>query len=690
MFKSFVTFFWTLLQLRAILAGCSCGQAGPSVATVIADPAFPGLTNSPTGKWCWQVALQSETGSVFCSAVLIDRQYAITPAQCIFGRQANTTFIRAGSSDLSSNSSQTLAIERLILHEGYLSVETSNDFNIGVIKLQNPIDCSSSGSGICLACLPGRNSAPLTSQTTCTATTWNFRAANPSGVKVVPRVIYERPAAVIDQMECESVIRNDSAFQRDYHLADSKICLRDATNSSGCSSGVGDPLVCLNSNTKLYELAGLNTIGYSCFRPTLPNFYVRVSTFVDWINKAAVVTIPTSTPATTTPPTVASVPLVPSGLTSSPAPIVSPQVPQNIFTQPSLFNVQHMNADGSLVQVGADGSVQRQAALPTTNLLEQVSPGVFRANIGGGFVQVGPSGQQFIFPSADGTQPAKPQQRRKRDSSSALSAGLISSSSSNPFNVPVVNVAASDVTYNAGTGKLEFSLPQGQTAFSSVSFVPSSVDSIRNQIIAQQDRILAQVNNANRNILISISNNFPGFNGSPSSSSPAAINTGSSGSSAAKAAASSVSVLSGMGPQTNTNSRSAVVPTSNSQNTLDDGSDDDEGPAPVPVATQSATVIQAKPVNQNNGLRTPPQQTGISSSAQAGGSQLTGSSPVAGTAGFKTVVNSQAPTAGAFNTHFESGNSKGDAGVKFQGANVHAETQHAPGSSSSSVSASSG
>ena len=153
----------------------------------------------------------------------------------------NATFIRVGSSDLGApaNASQVLAVDLIRINEGYLNVDTSSAFNIGVIKLQRPIDCSD--GSVCVACLPNANSsssATAANQTSsCSATSWNVRTtssgatANGTGKS---RQIQQRSAAVMDQMTCEMAIRKDGAIQSDYRLADSRFCLQEAANGSGC------------------------------------------------------------------------------------------------------------------------------------------------------------------------------------------------------------------------------------------------------------------------------------------------------------------------------------------------------------------------------------------------------------------------------------------------------------------------
>lgn len=134
--------------------------------------------------------------------------------------------------DLSTSSaeSQPIEVEELFVHQGYLNTDTRNDFNIGIIRLRTPVDCSK--KGICAACLPERNTLNATSA--CVATSWNVRALSVNGSKTTSRPIRQRSASVMDQIDCETKLKADTYIGADYRLSDAKFCLQEAENSSKC------------------------------------------------------------------------------------------------------------------------------------------------------------------------------------------------------------------------------------------------------------------------------------------------------------------------------------------------------------------------------------------------------------------------------------------------------------------------
>jgi len=176
---------------------------------------------------------------------------------------------------------------------------------------------------------------------------------------------------------------------------------------------------------------------------------------------------------------------------------------------------------------------------------------------------------------------------------------------------------------------------------STAMFSPTSADTVRQQIINQQDQIMAQVQNMQRNILVSIGSGSGGIIGSAPSgvvAPPPVVRQ---------------TVVQAQAPPPPPPQQDQVVPD-----------------ATVLNRVQSASA--ARPVNG-----------GASSAVNMGGPQQT--APQA----FKASVQSQAPTAGSLSSSLNTGRGQGTAAIGFSGNRVKGETRLSPGSASSSVSASS-
>ena len=252
-------------------------------------------------------------------------------------------------------------------------------------------------------------------------------------------------------------------------------------------------------------------------------------------------------------------------------------------------------------------------------------------------------------------------QHRQKRSGSVLAVSstgsVIGPTVNGNLNIPTVDVQASDVAYNRQTGKFEFRLPSGQSAISTVSFAPSSAEDIKNQIIAQHDKILAQVQQANNNILIAIKNAFPGqFN-------PGSITGVSNG------ATSSVLTSAKSGSSSANVGRASVIsPKTNVHTTSREEEDSEEAPS-----VQTAVTPNADRINANAAGSIAP---GVQSGPTSNG-------------GFRATVNNNQPSQGSLRTSLETANSQSSAALGFKGDRVIGETRNSPGSAMSSVSASS-
>lgn len=76
-----------------------------------------------------------------------------------------------------------------------------------------------------------------------------------------------------------------------YGRTESHICLRLMMSVNCDSQGDGGgPLVCQDDG--FYDLAGLVSWGFGCGRVDVPGVYVKVSSFIGWINQIISVNMP--------------------------------------------------------------------------------------------------------------------------------------------------------------------------------------------------------------------------------------------------------------------------------------------------------------------------------------------------------------------------------------------------------------
>ncbi|NWR54361.1 ACRO protein, partial [Bucorvus abyssinicus] len=135
-------------------------------------PRVVGGQNAREGAWPWIVSIQVpglEGSGHMCGGSLISAQWVLTAAHC-FPKPwyAATWRVVVGATNLWQPGPETQVrhIKRLLLHEHYDNVTTSND--MALLELDQPVQC---GYYVQLACVPDA-SLRVAELTTCYVSGW--------------------------------------------------------------------------------------------------------------------------------------------------------------------------------------------------------------------------------------------------------------------------------------------------------------------------------------------------------------------------------------------------------------------------------------------------------------------------------------------------------------------------------------
>ncbi|KAL7400961.1 hypothetical protein ABVT39_020778 [Epinephelus coioides] len=149
-------------------------------------------------------------------------------------------------------------------------IREPNNTDIALLKLQSPAMINDQ---VLPVCLPEQDYIVPT-RTECYVTGWG-RTQGTGG----EGVLKETGVPVIENKICNSPQYMNGLIK------DHEMCA--GINEGGmdtCQGDSGGPLVCKSQNS--YILQGVTSWGIGCATPMRPGVYARVSTFVDWINKA--------------------------------------------------------------------------------------------------------------------------------------------------------------------------------------------------------------------------------------------------------------------------------------------------------------------------------------------------------------------------------------------------------------------
>lgn len=228
-----------------------------------------GGVNATEGAWPWIVSLQWR-GHHRCGASLIGRDWLLTAAHCVYGRNVHLQSWEAVfglHSQIHENSEhvQTRRVDRVIFHREYDRITKQAD--IAMIHLQQPISFTDWVQPVCLAA-EGQSFA---AGRKCFIAGWGRQSENGA----TPDVLQEAQVPLVDQDQCQQQLP-------EYSITSSMLCAGYPEGGvDSCQGDSGGPLVTLDDGR--WTLIGVTSFGRGCGRPQTPGVYARVSAFSSWI-----------------------------------------------------------------------------------------------------------------------------------------------------------------------------------------------------------------------------------------------------------------------------------------------------------------------------------------------------------------------------------------------------------------------
>ncbi|KAI5645902.1 trypsin domain-containing protein [Phthorimaea operculella] len=254
-----------------------CGVKGTSSRSGRRAGRVMGGEDGERGEWCWQVALINSLNQYLCGAALIGTQWVLTAAHCVTNivRSGDAIYVRVGDHDLTrkygSPGAQTLRVATTYIHHNHNSQTLDND--IALLKLHGKAEFK---EGVCLVCLPARG-VSHTAGKRCTVTGYGYMGETGP----IPLRVREAELPIVSDAECLRKV--NAVTEKIFILPASSFCAGGEEGNDACQGDGGGPLVCQDDG--FYELVGLVSWGFGCGRRDVPGVYVKVSSFIGWINQ---------------------------------------------------------------------------------------------------------------------------------------------------------------------------------------------------------------------------------------------------------------------------------------------------------------------------------------------------------------------------------------------------------------------
>ncbi|XP_029030439.1 enteropeptidase isoform X3 [Betta splendens] len=227
-----------------------------------------GGVDAAKGAWPWIVSLHWR-GKHVCGASLIDSDWLLTAAHCVYGKNLHLQLWSAvfglhAQGDISAAGVQTRQVDRIVINTNYN--RRTKQADIAMMHLQQPLNFTRFIQPLCLS--EGFN---VTAGRKCVIAGWGREAED----GVLPDVLQEAELPLVAKDRCQEALP-------EYTITSSMVCAGYAEGGiDSCQGDSGGPLMCLDDGR--WTQIGVTSFGIGCGRPQKPGVYARVSAFSSWI-----------------------------------------------------------------------------------------------------------------------------------------------------------------------------------------------------------------------------------------------------------------------------------------------------------------------------------------------------------------------------------------------------------------------
>ncbi|XP_038622100.1 enteropeptidase [Tachyglossus aculeatus] len=247
---------------------CNYLPCGRKMVTEEAGPKIVGGVDAREGEWPWVVAL-FYNGRFSCGASLVNQEWLVSAAHCVYGRNLIPSQWQAFlglRSMLSLTSPHTVrrTVDRIVIHPLYN--KRTKDADIAMMRFHLRVNYTDYIQPICLP----EASQPFPPGIDCTIAGWGKTSQGSTAT-----ILQEATIPLISNEQCQQ-------WMSEYNITAKMMCGGyEEGGVDSCQGDSGGPLARREGGRWL--LVGVTSFGYQCALPRRPGVYARTTMFTHWI-----------------------------------------------------------------------------------------------------------------------------------------------------------------------------------------------------------------------------------------------------------------------------------------------------------------------------------------------------------------------------------------------------------------------